>query len=886
MRITKPQKLGLLTRCFENDGQAYLVLTAMAFFPFSAPRKLLHEVSLWTTAGQVLGRDAILDAAMSKQRGEVLIGGDACAAGGTPSTATSVRVQIGSVDKRLYVVGDRQWEANGPGKPTPFLQMPITWDRAFGGEGFARNPLGKGAQAIEVDGRRVHPLPNVEDPRRLVKSPGDKPEPVGFGPLDATWPQRMELTGTYDREWLETRFPGFAKDFQWEYFNVAPSDQRIDGFFRDDEAFRVEGMHPEHRVQEGKLPGVAARFFIVQSTPSGEDAFREASARIDTVYLLPTVERAVVIFRGMLPIAEDDGRDVKHVVAAFEDPAAPRSPEHYREALDKRLAEKTGPIQRLIDDDLLPGWEEPAEAVPEDGWNDMAAIVEREDLQAKYLERKLDRQIAAMREHFIANGVDAAEVDAKIPKRPEPPPKDLAKLPAYLERAEAEQERAIEDARARQRDAEVEARAQCAAMGVDFDALKKQNESGGPPKFSAEQELERMRDMVTLGKNGGAEVGELAARLEDPKFAAQLRQIEQQQLDAYRKFTHLMPAAPVSPEAGERLRAEVLAAHGRGESLARRDLTGAKLAGLDLSGIDLEEALLEGADLAGATLKGAKLTGATLARANLKDANLEGAALGRTNLGGAKLAGARLTGGVDAREVVLYDADLRGASLAGARLGGAQLMQAALTEVDLEGADLGGLLFFEADLSGAKLARTNLEQSTFIKCRLDRVDFSGASLVRTAFVECQSEGAILRGASMDKAVFAMKSSFVRADFRESVMKHSCFRGTHMPGADFSDVTADECDFSEAEISQGKLERLSAQRSLFVRTELRHADLRGANLMFAILQKTALHGADVRGANLFRADMAKVRGDKATRFDGAYLVEIRVVPEKNHPKVVP
>ena len=139
---------------------------------------------------------------------------------------------------------------------------------------------------------------------------------------------------------------------------------------------------------------------------------------------------------------------------------------------------------------------------------------------------------------------------------------------------------------------------------------------------------------------------------------------------------------------------------------------------------------------------------------------------------------------------------------------------------------------------------------------------------------------------MDKAVFAMKSSFVRADFRESVMKHSCFRGTHMPGADFSDVTADECDFSEAEISQGKLERLSAQRSLFVRTELRHADLRGANLMFAILQKTALHGADVRGANLFRADMAKVRGDKATRFDGAYLVEIRVVPEKNHPKVVP
>jgi uncharacterized protein YjbI with pentapeptide repeats len=57
-------------------------------------------------------------------------------------------------------------------------------------------------------------------------------------------------------------------------------------------------------------------------------------------------------------------------------------------------------------------------------------------------------------------------------------------------------------------------------------------------------------------------------------------------------------------------------------------------------------------------------------------------------------------------------------------------------------------------------------------------------------------------------------------------------------------------------------------------------------MSAVLQKTKLHGADLRGANLFRADLAKVRGDKTTRFDDAYLVQIRVVPEKNRPKVVP
>ncbi len=57
-------------------------------------------------------------------------------------------------------------------------------------------------------------------------------------------------------------------------------------------------------------------------------------------------------------------------------------------------------------------------------------------------------------------------------------------------------------------------------------------------------------------------------------------------------------------------------------------------------------------------------------------------------------------------------------------------------------------------------------------------------------------------------------------------------------------------------------------------------------MYAVLQKAQLHGADFRGANLFRADMAKVRGDKDTNFRDAYLVQIRVVPENNQAKVVP
>ncbi|HSN97638.1 MAG TPA: DUF2169 domain-containing protein, partial [Candidatus Nanopelagicales bacterium] len=583
MKIIKPQKLGLLTRVFEDDGQAYLVLTAMAFFPLGAPRKHLHEVALWKIAAEQLGRDAVLDACMSKQRGEVLVAGKAFAARGEPTTATSVRVQIGAVDKQLYVIGDRTWKATGASDPVPFLEMPITWERAFGGEGFARNPLGRGYKAVEVDGKSWHPLPNVEDARRLVKSPSDRPEPVGLGPIDQTWPQRMDKVGTYDREWLATRFPGFAKDFDWEFFNVAPEDQRIQGYFAPDEALRIEGMHPARRTIESRLPGARARFFVVKVKEGGEEEMVEAAARIDTVYLFPNVERGLTIHRGMIPIGEDDGADVKHIIAAFEDPAAPRSVEHYRAVLEKRLDKRRGPLHALLDDDLMPPWEEPGEPVPEDDWNDMTAVVELAGLRAAFAQRKVDQEIAAARERYVELGLDPSELDAKLPPPVEQPPKDLRAMPAYLDRVEVLIEQAKKDSESKQEEGLRRAREQCEELGLDFDQVveEQKKKGGGPPKLGADEELEKMRDLAELGRNIGADVSELEARLADPAFEAQLRDAERRLLEVYRRAAHFFPEADrLDPEASMRARAELVAAHGRGESLAGRDLTGVDLSGL------------------------------------------------------------------------------------------------------------------------------------------------------------------------------------------------------------------------------------------------------------------------------------------------------------------
>lgn len=877
MKIIKPQKLALLTRVFENDGQAYLVLSAMAFFPLTAPKKLLHEVSLWRTAAEEAGPHGVLDAGMTKHRGEVLVFGKACTLNQVPAPATSVRVQIASIDKVLHVVGDRVWEAGGASDPVPFTEMPITWERAFGGCGFAENPVGRGMLAVEDRGRSLVPLPNIELPNEGVRSPKDRPSPAGFGPLDITWPQRMRHVGTYDNEWLRTRYPGFAKDLNWEHFNVAPEDQRIRGYFDLAAPFRVEGMSPGQRVVEGRLPGVSARLFVAQR--DAEKTLREAAARLDTVVLFPTAGRGLVIFRGMLPIAEDDGADVTCVVAAFEDPGAPRSIEHYQAVREKREDRKNGALYTLIDSDLMPAWEEPENAPPDD-WADMADLVRTEDLRAAYAERKAQRHIEAARNAWIARGQDPAIFDKQAPK-PKPAPKTLDELPAYLEEAEKEKDLLLEQAKTREAEALRLAREQCQRAGIDFDKLlaERKAKAGGPPKLSLVKDLERLKDLAELLKNAGTPSPELSALVSNPAVEERLRKAEAQILEVYRKAAHLLPEAQYKGESDSALaREEVSQAKARGESLSGRDLTGVDLSNMDLSGVDLSFALLEKVVLRGANLSGAKLHGATLARADLRGSRVVGADLTASNFGLADVRETDLSGS-DLTDAIFYDADLRGAKLARCKLRRTILFGAKLMGVSLREIESADLTLIETSMAGADLAGAKLEKAVFLRCDMEDVDLSGAALANASFVACGCDGARFSSAILRGARFAMGTSCEHADFKGAELGRTFFRGASLKKADFVGVNAPECDFSEVDFSGADLRGLFSPRSLFVRTRLTGAILEGANLMLGILQKADVFGADLRGANLFRADLAKIRGEKDARWEGSVTTQARRVPER-------
>lgn len=152
---------------------------------------------------------------------QVILLGTVRPAGGKPVQRQAVGLSVGHVQHTLWVLGDRRWEGlDGPeaertiSDPQPFVEMPLTWARAFGGStdvlvdvdspvrvSDPRNPDGRGHDpgraAVEL-GRSLgspegyprwiqeRPLPNLEDPGAAVSGWSDAPDPYCWATVPLT----------------------------------------------------------------------------------------------------------------------------------------------------------------------------------------------------------------------------------------------------------------------------------------------------------------------------------------------------------------------------------------------------------------------------------------------------------------------------------------------------------------------------------------------------------------------------------------------------------------------------------------------------------------------------------------------------------------------------
>lgn len=861
MRITAPTFLTPLTRPFGVGGELRVGVSVVSGWTLSGAPLAAQEV--WTRFAKAAGPDALLDQGLPKSASEYVLVGAAHSE--QPVEHLAVSIEVGSHRKVLNVVGDRVWTDGVPSRPVPFTTMPLDWRRAFGGAGYAENPLGRGYCTGLAEGV---PLPNVELPGHMVGSPRDRPPPASFGALGIDWPQRTRGLGTYDAAWFEHDFPGFARDIDWRVHNVAPEDQRFDEPLAP--GLRVV-LH--HLVQgaarvEVVLPRVAARCFTYRDDAAS--ALEEVGLAPRTLWLVPDEDMLVLVFHGSLRVGSMLASELRGLLVALDDSDRPRTVEHFARALHARLDRERGALEMLDERPLMPeGMTFP----------DFAGRAEDFTLPeaAGALEANLARGAELRRQEalrlFAAAGFEGGEALFPPQRLAEPSPEPLAaQVREALETSERERERAEAMVARMREDAERELR----ALGMDPSILRRP--VGGPPVLPSAQ-LAAAQELIRSASEASAEADfdALTRELEDPAFLREVRERDAAAREGYRISAHVTDVAPdMDLDRMAVVRATVEAAIRDRASLAEADLTGADLAELDLSGMDLRGAWLEGANLASANLTGARLDGAVLAKANLGEAVFHQTCLARANLGKARLVWTSMEA-CDLEEAILASADLRGASLSrsslrGADLGGVQLEQTSFSECDLEGVTL-----LEAALGDTVFRGSTLAECAFVNVDLGSAVFERCRMNKAAFVGCFGAGVVFADAVLENARFVAGCRLEGADFRRADLRRATLRGAALAGARFDEARLADSDLSQATLERAVFYRAELQRVLATEADLREAVLTGANLMNAVLQGADLRGADLRGANLFAADLAWVHADTGTRLEGALVTRVRHRP---------
>ncbi len=874
-RILKPLRLSTLHRVLTLNGKPYLVVVTLAAVPFDLGARIIPEAALWKLVGDALGATP-LDECLPKSRAEVLVSGFCFPPGGS-HTASYCRMRAGDLDKTVAVVGERFWNDGVPSAPQPFASMPMTWDRAFGGSGFSANLIGRGLDM--VDG--VRPLANLELPASLVTSPHQRPVPAGFMPIDASWSPRAERLGTYDGRWLRESFPGYASDLDPAFFNAAPADQQRAHAFAGGESFAFENMHPTKPLVEGIIPRFAARTLLQRV---GVPDWEEVTMRLDTLWFFPHVERALLVFRGVVPLVEDDASDIETILLAAEDAEAPRPASHYVAEAAARLDKERGALRSLRDAPLLPKLDVRGPPLPEDA-SPMKELLQTEGIAQKRGQARLQRELAGAREKVAAaltrEGIDPSSRLSPTPTiEPLPSVDDEEAVLDRLEREEVAAETARIEAEDQKLEMERSVRKTCEDLGLDYDALKAegQRNAAGPPKFRAKVEWERIRKAAEELRTSSRPALELEAKLADPKFFDNLVAQEQAMIRMYRQGAHLAPAAPRrAGDEGNGLRQTMHEAHAMKLPLGADDWTGVDLSNLDLRGADLRGAFLESTDLRNADLRGANLTDAVLAHADLRGANLEACQLVGANLGSTQLEGARFNGAI-ASKVILMRANATRATFRGAHLDDVDFMETLLEGADLSDAALPGVTFMKTSLRDVRFTSAKMHRGSFIEIDATGADFSGADLSLVSFVNVKAEACSFRGANLTKFHAVKECSLAGAIFDGANLSGAFMRGTALSRSSFREANLADADLGSCDLRQASFYRARAQRAGFERADLANADLTGMNLMEGSLQNAKVFGAKLVGMNLFRADLAKLRVDTATVLAECLMTHARIYPK--------
>ncbi|WP_432467847.1 DUF2169 domain-containing protein [Agarivorans sp. Z349TD_8] len=816
MQLIKPRCLGLISRPYRFDEWG-LAIGALSFFSLEKIPRLLLESEQWPLMTKALGQTQVLDMGFAKPKGEVLVAGAAYPSQGQAAERCRVALQVGPVDKSLVVVGDRylrhRWLTK-LSQPQPFSRMPLSYERAYGGPNMPNNPIGRGA-GCKNQGTKLQPLANFyypSDNQRLGYQPK---HPAGLGQLDIGWPQRSRYQGTYDEKWLAERHPGFPQDADPKLFLAAAEDQHFNAFIEPQTAFKLSGLHPEISTIAGILPNIRIRM-LVQQQLDGALCYREVENHIDTLWLFPDALLGVAIHRGVVPIEDVDGLDIKQLLLACEgvdDP--PRSLAHYQQQLAERSDPTSATNSLLNEAPLLP------EKTPQQLARRKTLITNAQNALQERKRAKLSALKAGQPELGLASPEDDSELDS------------LAAIPSEL-MSEFDYDLSPVMAKVNSLCAKLKASSTAASPVQASKPLGQSNQQLRARLMRIAGE----RDATASGLSPQAQAEQLQAA-----SSLQMRQLSP---------TMTVDYLPLPEQQSSLLRIwlqELLAA---GESLSGRDLAGANLSGLDFSGQNCRNVMLEGADLSDCNFSSCDLSGAVLT----------GACIGASNFSKAKLHASNLS--ATTGDGPCFDgAELIKTQLLEAQLSNASFIQASLKQVNATKAKLKAANFSGAELIDSQLLQTELVGSVWQHCQASVLVMYGADCCDSNWQHAQVKRCVMvnmrlsfsrwQGSRCELLQFGPGGEWQGVNLSRASWKICGLRALSLKDCTASSAVFVECDFSSVQWVDSDLSQSTFYRCLMGDALLHSLDWRASLLHQTKLRKVKASQVDWRGATMHEVD---------------------------------
>lgn len=672
---------------------------------------------------------------------------------------------VGPFRKPALVVGDRYVRTGVLGNklsdPVPFKSLPLDWSRAYGGPGYATNPVGRGiAESALRDGMPVRMAPNIQSVAGAGSDPLANPSPIGFGPIGQEWSPRAERIGTFNAAWLAKQWPWYPEDIDWKYFNAAPGDQYLDGLYlRGDESMEFVNLHAEYPVLATRLAGRQPRCFIYLRRKGTLD-FQEVLLRLDTLLADLDAGQVHLTWRGVAAVDTRKFKELEQLFVLEESIHAPlaSSLDGYQAACEekkKRQREKFKIPPITFDQPSIP------------------QLSPLSTTWADRLAKMMGEVKAAANQAVAALPPIQGPTGATIPKLPVPPPPPP---PLTIKAAEAIKKADLEAL------AKIDPRLPDAHPLPDLadfedDDVDEPEETEGEP-IAGEGEWTRESVLARVAERGSLDGQDLAG-LDLSLICFDDISLREADLDG----------CDLS-----------------GATFVRSNLFRASLRGVALAGATLEAANLERADLSEIKADRVPFVRANLASADFSDASLVECCLDEVTGAGAVFSGAELMRSSFIR------ANLPGADFSKARLAGANFLEAHLATCDFDRADARGAKFEGVTARNVRASKANFDGASFRNCAADMavfeesrfvdVDFRGASLVRVT----------LTGSYLDRAVFGL------ADIRWGQLDDiqapgATFVGVNLFRGSLENARLDGARIINCNFYQAELEGISLEKAL-------------------------------------------------------------------------